>query len=473
MPYDVLVIDDEADIRDLICDVLKDEHYTTRQVANSIDAFAAINERVPTVVVLDIWLQGSELDGLGILEMLKRKYPYLQIIMISGHGTIETAVNAIKIGAYDYIEKPFTEDKLLVTVKRACEMAKLVKENAELKLKVRETSELIGTTHQILQLKSAIDKVAPTSSRVLISGPSGSGKELVARMIHAKSRRINEPFVIFNAGGMSQEKAQLELFGDEEKISFDDKPRRIGALELANYGTLFIKEVGDLPIPVQNKILRFLQDQTFERPGSNRLIKLDVRVISSTSLDLQEEVRAGRFRQELFYRLNVVPIKVLPLAERKDDLPLLCDYFLRYLHEAVGLPSRKLGEDAIAAMQAYNWPGNVRQLRNIIEWLLIMTQGGEDDPIKADMLPPDILSNGITIAKPDINNKDMMSMPLREAREIFERQYLSAQMNRFNGNISRTSAFIGMERSALHRKLKSLNIHASNLSKEEEEEMMS
>jgi two-component system nitrogen regulation response regulator NtrX len=467
MPYDILVVDDEADIRDLICDALKDEGYNARKASDGISAFAAINEHVPTVVILDIWLQGSELDGLGILEIIKKKYPYLPVIMISGHGTIETAVNSIKLGAYDYIEKPFTEDKLLVTIKRACEVSKLLKENAELKLKVSDKSEMIGSSPAILQLKSVIEKVAPTSGRVLICGPSGSGKELVARFIHKKSRRANEPFVVLSVAGMSQEKINLELFGEEEKnTNINDRPRKIGILEVANHGTLFIDEVADLPISAQNKILRFLQDQNFERPGSNRVIKLDVRIIAATSKDLSSEISKGNFRQDLFYRLNVVPIKVPSLSERREDVPLLCNFFLKYLQGNSGLPARIISEEAIAAMQAYSWPGNVRQLKNVIEWLLIMTQGSYDEQIKANMLPPEILTNGITIARPE-SNFDMMSMPLREAREIFERQYLAAQMNRFNGNISRTSAFVGMERSALHRKLKSLNIHAANLNNEE------
>jgi two-component system nitrogen regulation response regulator NtrX len=468
MPYDILVIDDEADIRDLISDALVDEGYSCRKAADSLAAFAAINEKVPSVVILDIWLQGSELDGLGILEIIRKKYPYLPVIMISGHGTIETAVSSIKMGAYDYIEKPFTEDKLLVVVKRACESARLLKENIELRSKARDKTDLIGVSHAVTQLKATIDKVAPTSGRVLIMGPSGSGKEVVGRLIHKKSKRANEPFVVLSVTGISHEKAQLELFGEEDRPGINDKPRKIGALELANQGTLFIDEVADLPMATQNKILRFLQDHTIERPGSNKIVKLDVRVIAASSRDLQEEVKAGRFRQDLFYRLNVVPIKVPSLAERKEDIPLLCNYFLKYLEEVAGLPHRTLGEDTIAAMQAYNWPGNVRQLRNIMEWLLIMTQGPYHEPIRAEMLPPEILSGGAKIIRPETNS-DVMSMPLREAREIFERQYLAAQMNRFNGNISRTSAFVGMERSALHRKLKSLNINAANINSQEEE----
>ena len=466
MPHDILVVDDEADIRDLICDVLKDEGYTSRKAADGISALSAINDHIPTVVLLDIWLQGSELDGLGILEIIKRKHPYLPVIMISGHGTIETAVNSIKLGAYDYIEKPFSEDKLLVTIKRACEVSKLLKENAELKLHVKDKNDLIGNSQAVIQLKTIIDKVAPTSSRVLITGPSGSGKELIARAIHKKSKRCNDPFIVLNVGGMNSDRLNLELFGEEEKSNINDKPRKLGILELANHGTLFIDEIADLPIVIQNKILRFLQDQNFERPGSNRLIKLDVRVIASTNKDLQQEINEERFRQDLYYRINVVPIRVPSLSERRDDIPLLSNYFLKILQGTVNTPVSEISNEAIAAMQAYSWPGNVRQLRNVIEWLLIMSQGNCDEPIKASKLPPEILSNSVTISRKE-GDFDMMSMPLREAREIFERQYLAAQMNRFNGNISRTSAFVGMERSALHRKLKSLNIHAANSNNED------
>jgi two-component system nitrogen regulation response regulator NtrX len=457
MPYDILIVDDEADIRELISDTLKDEGYITRTASDSMSALTSINEHVPSAIILDIWLQGSELDGLGILEVVKKRYPHLPIIMASGHGTIETAVNSIRMGAYDYIEKPFTAEKLLIMVKRACEVARLYRENLELRHKVKSRNELIGCSQSMLQLKSSIEKVAPTSSRIMILGPSGSGKELVARLIHQKSKRAHEPFVTLNAAGMSPEKVHVELFGDD-KPGIYDSPRKLGILELANHGTLFIDEVADLPIATQNKILKFLQEHTFERPGSNKLIKLDVRVVAASSKDLQEEIKAGRFRQDLYYRLNVVPLVVDPLSKRKEDIPLLCEYFIKQLEKFSGLPPRKIGEDAIAAMQAYSWPGNIRQLRNIIEWLLIMANGKSNEPIRAEMLPPEVLSSGVTVAKPDLNT-DIMLMPLREAREVFERQYLAAQMNRFNGNISRTSAFVGMERSALHRKLKSLNIH--------------
>lgn len=458
MSYDVLIIDDEQDIRDLVKDILEDEGYSTRTASDSISAFKAINDYLPSVIVLDIWLQGSELDGLGILEIIKKKFPLLPVIVMSGHGTIQTAVTSIKLGAYDYIEKPFTSEKLLIMVQRSCESAKLIRENTELRLKIKTKNDLVGSSYSINQLKLAIDKVASTASRVLISGPAGSGKELVAKLIHQKSKRVNEPFFILNTSGINPDKINLELFGnDKQNIN---SYRRSSILEFINNGTLFIDEVADLPISIQNKLLKFLQDQTIEKNG--KPLKVDVRVISSTRKNLQEEISQGRFREDLYYRLNVVPITVDPLCKRKEDIPILCDYLIKQIEKISGLSIKRLGEDAIAAMQNYAWPGNVRQLKNALEWLLIMHQDKAINYIKADMLPPEILSNGLSNVspKPDIHN-EILLMPLREAREIFEKQYLIAQMNRFNGNISKTSAFVGMERSALHRKLKSLNIHSN------------
>jgi two-component system, NtrC family, nitrogen regulation response regulator NtrX len=459
MTYSVLVIDDEADIRNLVCDVLEDEGFETRVASGDLQALSLLDEKVPTAVVLDIWLQGSELDGLGILEIIKKKYPYLPVIMISGHGNIETAVNSLKMGAYDYIEKPFTQDKLLVVVKRACEFAKLQKENSELRMYNTDVNRLIGNSNAIVQLKQMILKVAPTSSRVLITGPNGSGKKLIAKLIHEKSKRKGQPFIVFSAAGMTEERAQLELFGEESKDIFST-PRKVGVLELANMGTIFIDEVADLPLNVQSKILSFLQSNSFVRNGGKNMVKLDVRVVSSSSRNLKEEIAKGNFREDLFYRLNVVEIQAPSLAERKEDIAMLSDYFLAYFHEVMGFPMKQLSTDALVALQNYNWPGNVRQLRNVIEWLLIMTMEDKEKIISSSQLPPEVRNVAISFAEvtQEENKPEMMDMPLREAREIFEKQYLSAQLIRFDHNITKMAMAIGMERSALHRKLKSLNI---------------
>lgn len=462
MSLDVLVIDDEADIRDLISDILKDEGFSSRTAASSTQAFKLISEKPPSAIVLDIWLQGSDLDGLGILEIVKKRYPLMPVIVISGHGTIETAVSAIKLGAYDYLEKPFTHDKLIVVLKRACEASKLKRENLDLRSKVIDKTELIGTSSITTKLKSDIEKVAPTSGRVMIHGESGSGKELAARLIHKKSKRYNGPFIIFSPTCMQLDKVQQELFGEPEKKDINGSfSRRLSVLEAANNGTLYIDEVSDLPIVVQVMLLKFLQNQVLEKSSINKTVKLDVRFITATTKDLHAEISKGRFRQDLYYRLNVVPVKIPSLSERKEDIPSLVKYFVKQLSKFSGLKEREFSDEALAALQAYNWPGNIRQLRNIIEWTLIMNPVlSNSGLVKPDMLPQDILTNSVTISKPD-NNIDMMSMPLREAREIFEKQYLSAQMNRFGNNISKTSYFVGMERSALHRKLKLLNIHTA------------
>lgn len=472
MSLDVLVIDDEVDIRDLISDILKDEGFSVRSGSNSSQAFKAIAEKVPAVMILDIWLQGSELDGLGILEIVKKKYPLMPVIVISGHGTIETAVSAIKMGAYDYIEKPFAHDKLVVMIKRAYESARLKRENIDLRSKVIDKTELVGTSGAINKLKCEVEKAGPTAGRVMIFGEPGSGKELVARLIHKKSKKSNGPFIIFSPTCMTAERVQQELFGEPEKQDVNGVfTKRQSILEAANNGTLYIDEIADLPMVSQGKLLKFLQDQMFEKVSLGKKIKLDVRFISGTTKNLTNEIQHNRFREDLYYRLNVVPIKVPSLSERREDIPLLAKYFVKQLSKFSGLKEREFAEEAIAGLQAYNWPGNIRQLRNIIEWTLIMNpvKGNDDGVVRADMLPSDVLSNTAVIVKPE-TNIDMMSMPLREAREVFERQYLSAQMSRFNNNISKTSAFVGMERSALHRKLKLLSIHNSTHKIIEEEE---
>lgn len=458
MSLDILVIDDEVDIRDLISDILRDEGFNTRAVANSSQALSAITEKTPSIIILDIWLQGSDLDGLSILEIVKKSYPLLPVIIISGHGTIETAVSAIKMGAYDYLEKPFTEDKLIIMVKRAYEATKLKRENLELKSKVIDKTEFIGSSSQIVRLKSDIEKIAPTSSRVMIHGGIGDGKELVARLIHKKSKKSNGPFVVFNPSSIPTENIHQEFFKEHnEGISYKSK----SVLELANNGTLYIDEVSDLPISTQTKLLKFLRDQILEIPSSDKLLKLDVRFITSTTKNLHHEIEKGRLRQDLYYRLNVIPIKIPSLSERKEDIPMLVKYFVKQLSKIFNVKEREFSSDTIAALQAYNWPGNIRQLRNVIEWTLIMNPitTGSIDFVKPHMIPQEILNNNMSNKlQSDI---DIMSMPLREAREMFERQYLLAQMNRFNNNISKTSSFVGMERSALHRKLKLLNLSPS------------
>ena len=449
---EVLVVDDEEDIRDLIAGILGDEGYETRVAADSDSALAALRLRRPQLVILDIWLQGSKLDGIQILEQLKRDHPDLPVVMISGHGTIETAVSSIKKGAYDFIEKPFKADRLVHVAQRALEAARLRREVQELKLKAGDDSELIGSSSAISQVRQQIDKIAPTGSRVLITGAAGSGKEVIARLIHANSRRAGNAFVAINCATMAPERIETELFGEET----GEGPKKIGLFELAHNGTLFLDEIADMPMETQGKILRVLVEQTFQRVGGTVRVQVDARIISSTTADLRIEISEGRFREDLYHRLNVVPIRSPSLSERRDDIPMLVMHFMKRLSATSGLPVREIGEDAMAVLQAHSWPGNVRQLRNIVERLLILATDDAAQVISADLLPADLGANS------SWNNGGrgdlVISLPLREAREIFEREYLLAQINRFGGNISRTASFIGMERSALHRKLKSLGV---------------
>jgi two-component system nitrogen regulation response regulator NtrX len=459
MAHDILIVDDEADIRMLIAGVLKDEGYTTREAADSAQALTVIHSRQPTLVILDIWLQGSELDGIEILRLLHDEMPEVPVVMISGHGTIESAVEAIKIGAYDFIEKPFKSDRLLLVIERAIEAAHLRLENEELRLRAGGDIDLVGVSPAAQQLRHQIDKAAPTGSRVLITGPPGAGKEVVGRLLHLRSRRAKGPFVPVNCATMRPERLEIELFGSEYAI--DGAPRKIGTFERAHGGTLFLDEVADMPPETQGKIVRALQEQTFERIGGSSRVEVDVRVVASTNRDLAGEISAGRFREDLFYRLNVVPIRVPPLRERREDIPLMARHFMMRSSDAARLVPREFGEDAMAALQAYSWPGNVRQLRNVIDWLLIMAPGESREPIRADMLPNEITSIAPTVVKWE-KGSEIMTLPLRDAREVFEREYLLAQVTRFGGNISRTAAFVGMERSALHRKLKSLSVFGTD-----------
>src|SRR5689334_11005971 len=386
---EILIVDDEEDIRDLISGILKDEGYETRVAGDGDSALQAVRARRPQLVVLDIWLQGSRLDGIQILEVLKREQPDLPVVMISGHGTIETAVASIKKGAYDFIEKPFKADRLIHVAGRALEAARLKREVRELRLKTGDDSDLVGQSSAISQLRQLVDKIAPTGSRVLINGGPGAGKEVVARLIHARSRRSGNAFVAINCATMEPDRIEAELFGVESS----DGPRKIGLLELAHNGTLYLDEVADMPLETQGKVLRVLVDQTFLRIGGTTRVQVDVRVISSTTHDLRNEIAAGRFREDLYHRLNVVPVRVPGLAERRDDVPLLIAHFMKRLSAASGLPMREIGDDAMAVLQAHNWPGNVRQLRNIVERLLILASGDAVQAITADLLPSDLGSD--------------------------------------------------------------------------------
>ncbi len=456
MSSDILIVDDEADIRELVSGILEDEGHRARTAGSSDEALAAIESRRPHLVFLDIWLQGSRLDGLQVLDLIKSQHPDLPVVMISGHGNIETAVSAIKRGAYDYIEKPFEADRLVLVAERALEASRLKREVKQLRQRSGEGARLVGSSSVMNHLRQLIQRVAPTNSRVMISGPSGSGKELAARMIHQLSHRANSPFLVLNAATITPERMEVELFGTEAEPG---QPRRIGALEEAHGGTLFIDEVADMPRETQNKILRVLVDQAFQRVGGAMRVHVDVRIISSTSRDLEKEVAEGRFREDLFHRLSVVPIRVPSLAERREDIPELIEFFMDQISAATGLPKRRIGEDAMAVLQSHDWPGNVRQLRNNVERLLILATGEADTEITADKLPSEV--GALVPTTPNgAGGEKLMGLPLRDAREIFEREYLVAQIARFSGNISRTAEFIGMERSALHRKLKSLGIGA-------------
>ncbi len=459
MAHDILIVDDEVDIRTMIAGILDDEGHRTRQAADADSALDAVRQRRPSLVILDIWLQGSRLDGMGILAEIMRDHPQVPVLMISGHGNIETAVACIKLGAYDFIEKPFKTDRLLLMVQRAIEAARLRRENEELRLRAGTFTELLGQSPAVQQVRQAIDRVAPTGSRVLISGPAGAGKEVVARIIHARSRREPGPFIVMNCAAMHPDRLEIELFGIEQGADDADAPRKIGLLEQAHGGTLLLDEVADLPLETQGKLVRALQDQSFERVGGGRRVEVDVRVIAATNRDLQAEITHSRFREDLYYRLSVVPIRVPALRERREDVPILARHFMERAAQTAGLPARPVADDALVALQAYDWPGNVRQLRNVMDWVLIMAPGDAREAIRADMLPPEI--GAIT---PEVlrweKSGEIMTLPLRDARELFEREYLVAQVNRFAGNISRTASFIGMERSALHRKLKSLGVQA-------------
>jgi two-component system nitrogen regulation response regulator NtrX len=450
---DILIVDDEADIRELVSGILQDEGFITRSARDSDDALAHVASRRPSLVFLDIWLQGSRLDGLQLLDAMKAQHPELPIVMISGHGNIETAIAAIKQGAYDFIEKPFKADRLVLVAQRALETSRLKREVKALKQLALST--LVGKSSSMNQLRQTIEKIAPTNSRILIVGPAGAGKELAARAVHSHSARANGPFIVINAAAMMPERMEIELFGVEPSV--DGQERKVGALEESHGGTLFIDEIADMSRETQNKILRVLVEQSFQRVGGTQKVQVDVRIISSTGRNIEAEIAAGKFREDLYHRLSVVPIRVPPLAERREDIPLLIQYFMEQISMATGLPKRLIGEDAMAVLQSHDWPGNVRQLRNNVERLMILAGGDPEAVINADMLPQDVGSMVPSMPGGD-GGEHLMGLPLRDAREVFEREYLVAQISRFGGNISRTAEFVGMERSALHRKLKALGI---------------
>ena len=451
---DILIVDDEADIRSLIADILEDEGHNTRQAMDADGALGAVAEAPPDLIILDIWLQGSRMDGIEILKRVKRDNPDVPVVIISGHGNIEIAVAAIKQGAYDFVEKPFNTDQLLVVVARAIETSHLRRENAALRAREARAHSMIGDGHAMSTLKSRLDRVARTHSRVVLTGPPGAGKEVAARYIHAQSDRADSPFVVSNAATIEPHQMEEVLFGR----SHVDGRIDLGLFDRAHGGTLFFDEVAEMPMGTQAKILRILVDQSFSRPGGGDMVRVDVRLISASARDLKSEIAKGRFREDLYHRLNVVPIEVPPLDARREDIPGLATHFIDRISEEQGLPKRAFSTEALAALQTFNWPGNVRQLRNLLERMMIL--GGEGEEISVTELTSDTGRTEETGATPTLS-ATQASLPLREARELFERDYLVAQINRFGGNISKTASFVGMERSALHRKLKSLNISTS------------
>jgi two-component system nitrogen regulation response regulator NtrX len=454
MPSDILIVDDEADIRDIVSGILSDEGHGTRTAKNADEALAAIEARRPHLAFLDIWLQGSHLDGLQLLQVIKGAHPSLPVVMISGHGNIETAVSAIKMGAYDFIEKPFKADRLVLVTERALEASRLKREVSELRARAGAANSIVGKSSTINQLHQVIERVAPANSRVLITGAPGVGKELVARCIHEASGRAAGPFVVINSATITPEMMEIELFGIEGK---DGRNRKVGALEEAHSGTLYFDEIADMPKETQGKILRVLVDQNFQRVNGTTRVHVDVRIFSSSSHDLPRLINEGVIREDLFHRLSVVPIRVPSLSEHREDIPELIDFFMEQISTTTGLPRRKIAAEAMAVLQSHDWPGNIRQLRNNVERLMILASGDPEAELTSDMLPSEI--GALVPSTPNgAGGEKLMSLPLRDAREVFEREYLIAQINRFGGNISRTAEFIGMERSALHRKLKSLGI---------------
>lgn len=472
MSNDVLIVDDEADIREIVSGILQDEHYTTRVAEDGITAIELIKQLQPSLVILDVWLGDGERDGLKILDIIKRDHPYVPVIMISGHSTIETAVSAIKKGAYDFIEKPFQTERLLLVVKRAIESSRLKRENDELRIKARVTPiTLIGQSPIAQQLRQSIEKLAATNSRVFITGAPGSGKESIAREIHQQSKRADTTFFVVNCGSMHPHKLEADLFGTEIVNQDPTQPRKIGILEKAHGGTVYFDEITQLPLPFQTRLVKVLHEQAFQRVGGTSKINIDVRFIAGSGDNVQEMILQGNFREDLYYRLCVGQVHLPKLSERIADIPAIAQKLMEDAAAASGLKARQFTEEALVLMQSYMWPGDLTQLRNVIDWLLIMSGSEGGNPILSNHLPHEILSGNTFSSTWQAKSADIVVLPLREAREAFEREYLIAQVNRFSGNISQTARFIGMERSALHRKLRALKVHDPR-TKDEDDDMM-
>ena len=455
---DILIVDDERDIRELISDILEDEGFATRRAANSDDAMAEVNANPPALMILDIWLKDSKMDGIDILMTVKRSNPDIPIVIISGHGNVEIAVAAIKQGAYDFIEKPFNIDKLMVVISRAMEASKLRRENQALRKRDATSAQMLGDSHAFRTMCAQLEKVTNSNARIMFTGPAGCGKEAAARFVHENSDRASGPFVCVSAAMIEPERMEDVLFGRESA----ERGVEQGLLEQAHGGVVYLDEVADMPMGTQSKILRVLVEQQFTRVGGSDKVRVDLRVMSATTQDLAERVREGLFRQELFDRLSVVPIAVPGLEERREDIPLLADHFLDDLHRTQGLAKRALSEPARAHLQTMRWPGNIRQLRNMIERVMILGEAGR--PIEIRDLQTDPAPGAEVEEAQVVLSGTLTTLPLREARELFEREYLLSQIKRFGGNISRTATFVGMERSALHRKLKSLGVNTAKLS---------
>jgi two-component system, NtrC family, nitrogen regulation response regulator NtrX len=470
---DILIVDDEEGIRNLIKGILEDEGYSVRLAENAEKAYEQIEQAIPALIIQDIWLQGSHHDGLQILETVKKAHKNIPVLMISGHGTIETAVSAIKQGAYDFIEKPFKSDRLLLMIERALENAQLKRENESLRQRAEKSSvEMVGTTPLIQNIQQILEKVAPTNSRVLITGEAGTGKNMAARYIHRSSKRSEKPFVAINCATFQPERLEIEIFGSVDGIL--NEPAKIGALEMAHEGTLLLDEVSDLPVEIQGKIVRMLQEESYKKVGENKLTPTNVRIIASTSKNLEKIMQEGKFRQDLYYRLNVVSIQMPSLRKRSNDIPALIETLAGSIAHENGQIVKPFTHQAIQALQNYEWPGNIRQLRNVMEWVSIMAAQSDCQTYDIHHLPPEITGNtnsqSFEPSSSLFNREDLISMTLREAREVFERDYLLSQIGRFNGNVSKTAQFVGMERSALHRKLKSLDVFTSEKDQDMAEE---